>query len=172
MTTRSRTFPRRPKHVPAKSGVKILPGTDEEEPAPPFLPFSTHGPVIPAEQSDTSSSNDLPSNPTGQSSLESEKGRLRATRTIHSSSLSNQSQGHHRRGSPPTRPSQFSPQRRRLAKEAGSDGTPSMGSSFSDLDEANVTQSAMEEVLAGEMQTGVVSKMSTISQALRSRYNF
>lgn len=46
-----------------------------------------------------------------------------------------------------------------------------MGSSFSDLDDASVTQSALEEALAGEMQHGgVASKMSTISQALRSRY--
>ena len=172
LATRSRTFPRRPKHIPGKSDLKILSDTDEEELAPPFLPFSTHAQVIPAAQSDTSSSNDLRSNPTDQSSLDSEKGRMRATRGIHSSSLLSQSQDQHRRASPPTRPSQLSPQRRRLAKEAGSDGTPSMGSSFSDLDEANVTQSAMEEVLAGEMQTGVVSKMSTISQALRSRYNF
>ena len=53
----------------------------------------------------------------------------------------------------------------------GSDGTPSMGSSFSDLDDASVTQSAREEALANEMHHGgVASRMSTISQALRSRY--
>ncbi len=46
-----------------------------------------------------------------------------------------------------------------------------MGSSFSDLDDASVTQSALEEALAHEMnQGGVASRMSTISQALRSRY--
>jgi hypothetical protein len=46
-----------------------------------------------------------------------------------------------------------------------------MGSSFSDLDDASVTQSALEEALANEMQHGgVASRMSTISQALRSRY--
>ena len=47
-----------------------------------------------------------------------------------------------------------------------------MGSSFSDLDDASVTQSALEEALANEMTHGgsVVSRMSTISQALRSRY--
>ena len=45
-----------------------------------------------------------------------------------------------------------------------------MGSSFSDLDDS-VTQSALEEALANEMQHGgVASRMSTISQALRSRY--
>jgi len=46
-----------------------------------------------------------------------------------------------------------------------------MGSSFSDLDDASVTQSALEEALANEMtHGGVASRMSTISQALRSRY--
>nr|KMM66225.1 hypothetical protein CPAG_02564 [Coccidioides posadasii RMSCC 3488] len=52
-----------------------------------------------------------------------------------------------------------------------SDGTPSMGSSFSDLDDASVTQSALEEALLSHMQNGgVASRMSTFSQALRSRY--
>ncbi|KAK4155142.1 hypothetical protein C8A00DRAFT_13779 [Chaetomidium leptoderma] len=57
----------------------------------------------------------------------------------------------------------------------GSDGTPSMGSSFSDLDDASVTQSALEEALASRMQDGTIgSRMSviggTIGQAIRSRY--
>ncbi|KAK0106753.1 hypothetical protein ONS96_004371 [Cadophora gregata f. sp. sojae] len=54
----------------------------------------------------------------------------------------------------------------------GSDGTPSMGSSFSDLDDASVTQSALEEALASNMQSGggMASRMSSISQALRSKY--
>ncbi|KAL1882095.1 hypothetical protein VTK73DRAFT_2504 [Phialemonium thermophilum] len=58
-----------------------------------------------------------------------------------------------------------------VAKD-GSDGTPSMGSSFSDLDDASVTQSALEEALASKMQEGgtIGSRMSTISQAIRSRY--
>jgi hypothetical protein len=79
------------------------------------------------------------------------------------------------------------------AKEQGlgreSDGTPSMGSSFSDLDgeavlcisklevgadtiiDASVTQSALEEALLSNMQHGgMASKMSTFSQAFRSRY--
>ncbi|KZN87382.1 Autophagy-related protein [Penicillium chrysogenum] len=69
-----------------------------------------------------------------------------------------------------------------------SDGTPSMGSSFSDLDgmcpnpedsgfqlidwsDASVTQSALEEALLSNMQHGgMASRMSTISHALRSRY--
>ncbi|ORY67679.1 uncharacterized protein BCR38DRAFT_427884 [Pseudomassariella vexata] len=52
-----------------------------------------------------------------------------------------------------------------------SDGTPSMGSSFSDLDDASVTQSALEEALASKMQDGgaIGSRMSTISSVFRSR---
>ena len=66
--------------------------------------------------------------------------------------------------------SALSPRQRRIVKE-GSDGSPSMGSSFSDLDDASVTQSALEEALANEMNHGsMASRMSTISQALRSRY--
>ncbi|KAH7057305.1 hypothetical protein B0J12DRAFT_409289 [Macrophomina phaseolina] len=57
------------------------------------------------------------------------------------------------------------------ATREGSEGTPSMGSSFSDLDDASITQSALEEQLLSHMQhQGGLSKMSTISQALRSRY--
>jgi hypothetical protein len=45
-----------------------------------------------------------------------------------------------------------------------------MGSSFSDLDDASVTQSALEEALASHMNRGGGSKFG-ISQAFRSRYN-
>ncbi|KAI0012080.1 hypothetical protein F4779DRAFT_570459 [Xylariaceae sp. FL0662B] len=55
-----------------------------------------------------------------------------------------------------------------------SDGTPSMGSSFSDLDDASVTQSALEEALASKLQDGgtigLGSLGGTISNAFRSRY--
>lgn len=67
----------------------------------------------------------------------------------------------------------LSPLRRPGSGKDGSDGSPSMGSSFSDLDDASVTQSALEEALMSNMQHGrnesVASRMSTISQALRSR---
>ena len=59
----------------------------------------------------------------------------------------------------------------------GSESSPSMGSSFSDLDDASVTQSALEEALMSGMGNttttlggGVASRVSGISQALRSRY--
>ncbi|KAE8410585.1 hypothetical protein BDV36DRAFT_302610 [Aspergillus pseudocaelatus] len=65
----------------------------------------------------------------------------------------------------------LSPQRLNASGRDASDGTPSMGSSYSDLDDASVTQSALEEALLSNMQHGgMASRMSTISQALRSRY--
>ncbi|KAI1379769.1 hypothetical protein F4677DRAFT_407591 [Hypoxylon crocopeplum] len=52
-----------------------------------------------------------------------------------------------------------------------SDGTPSMGSSFSDLDDASVTKSALEEAMASKMQDGTIGSLrGTISAAFRSRY--
>ena len=47
-----------------------------------------------------------------------------------------------------------------------------MGSSFSDLDDASVTQSALEEALMSNLgsTTTVASRVSGIGQALRSRY--
>ncbi|KAL1995695.1 hypothetical protein VTN49DRAFT_1882 [Thermomyces lanuginosus] len=82
---------------------------------------------------------------------------------------------------PTRRSGPLSPQRvgdlaRRSPRRPGSathssENTSSMGSSFSDLDDASVTQSALEEALLSNMQHGgMASRMSTISQALRSRY--
>ncbi|KAL4820983.1 hypothetical protein BDW67DRAFT_75714 [Aspergillus spinulosporus] len=66
----------------------------------------------------------------------------------------------------------MSPRRSTTSGRDISDGTPSMGSSFSDLDgDTSVTQSMLEEALLSNMQHGgMASRMSTISQALRSRY--
>ncbi|KAJ5692310.1 hypothetical protein N7462_001733 [Penicillium macrosclerotiorum] len=73
----------------------------------------------------------------------------------------------HRAGEAPRR----SPRHPSAPGREPSDGTPSMGSSFSDLDDASVTQSALEEALASNMQHGgMASRMSTISHAFRSRY--
>lgn len=56
-------------------------------------------------------------------------------------------------------------------RQENSDGAPSMGSSYSDLDGDSLTQSALEDALLSNMrQGGVASRMSTISQALRSKY--
>ncbi|KAI3544253.1 hypothetical protein CSPX01_05705 [Colletotrichum filicis] len=72
----------------------------------------------------------------------------------------------------PRRPAELSgksPSRKGYSRD-GSDGTPSMGSSFSDLDDASVTQSALEEALASKMQDGGIGSRFSISQAFRSRY--
>ncbi|KAF2477303.1 uncharacterized protein BDR25DRAFT_300277 [Lindgomyces ingoldianus] len=61
----------------------------------------------------------------------------------------------------------LSPKKRGLkGRREGSEGTPSMGSSFSDIDDASMSQSALEEALLSNIQHG---RMSTLSQ-LRSRY--
>lgn len=76
----------------------------------------------------------------------------------------------------------------RMRKE-GSEGTPSMGSSFSDLDgecrfnllcdvglfadgavDASISQSALEDAFLSTMQHGAASRISNISQALKSKY--
>ncbi|EXJ85418.1 hypothetical protein A1O1_05782 [Capronia coronata CBS 617.96] len=83
-------------------------------------------------------------------------------------------------------PNPLSPPHRALMQSSprghigpGSDTSPSMGSSFSDLDDASVTQSALEEALLSGMGNttmtipgggGVAGRVSGISQALRSRY--
>lgn len=80
----------------------------------------------------------------------------------------------------------LSPRPRRAGNHGGqgSDTSPSMGSSFSDLDDASVTQSALEEALLSGMGNttmtmgggtsgavgNVANRVSGISQALKSRY--
>ncbi|KAL3965084.1 hypothetical protein ACCO45_002088 [Purpureocillium lilacinum] len=59
----------------------------------------------------------------------------------------------------------------KASSREGSDGTPSMGSSFSDLDDASVTQSALEDAIASQMNRGAISSRFSISGAFRSRYN-
>ncbi|KAL2425995.1 Autophagy-related protein 29 [Exophiala dermatitidis] len=86
---------------------------------------------------------------------------------------------------PNPNPNPLSPPHRALLQSSprrhpgpGSDTSPSMGSSFSDLDDASVTQSALEEALLSGMGNttmtmpgaGVAGRVSGISQALRSRY--
>ncbi|KAL2813101.1 hypothetical protein BJX63DRAFT_231121 [Aspergillus granulosus] len=65
----------------------------------------------------------------------------------------------------------LSPRRLTTSGRDIGDGTPSMGSSFSDLDDTSVTESMLQDALLSNMQHGgMASRMSTISQALRSRY--
>lgn len=55
------------------------------------------------------------------------------------------------------------------ARKDGSEGTPSMGSSFSDLDDASVTQSALEEALLSNMRQGGNGYGSTTVGSMASR---
>ncbi len=57
-------------------------------------------------------------------------------------------------------------------RNRGSDTSPSMGSSFSDLDDTSVTQSALEEALLSNIGNngGMGSRISSVGNALRSRY--
>lgn len=52
----------------------------------------------------------------------------------------------------------------------GSEGTPSMGSSFSDLDDSSVTQSAMAEALAAGIQDGAIGSRLSIAQSISRRF--
>lgn len=79
----------------------------------------------------------------------------------------------------PLRTDALSPQQRaqlaRLSpryRRSGSEGSPSMGSSFSDLDDASITQSALGEALLSNMQHGSLgmgSRMSSLRDALGRR---
>ncbi|KAL8755467.1 MAG: hypothetical protein Q9199_003613 [Rusavskia elegans] len=182
--SRSRAYMRRPRHSNPKAPLGPLSDADEDDAdSPPFLPFSDPKPTV---QSQVNTAND-PSATLRTAPRFSSSNNLSTPApppALTSSSSSAQSSQPHRK---PSRPpyqnpaspphyhsnepaSALSPRQRRVVKD-GSEGTPSMGSSFSDLDDASVTQSALEEALAHEMnQGGVASRMSTISQALRSRY--
>lgn len=169
---RSRTFARRPRYSSSKAPLNPLSDAEEEdEDSLPFLPFSDAGTVTSPPPMDPGATVKIsPKRPPSQRHTPSSSAKLKAlhiSQTAHSSSSSAQSQSQ-----PQSRPlqnplSSLSPRQRHLAK-GGSDGTPSMGSSFSDLDDASVTQSALEEALASNMNRGVASRMSTISQAFRS----
>ena len=186
--SRSRVFAaRRPRYPSNKAPLKPLSDADgeEDEDSPPFLPFSaaarssTPPPPAPTDPGATlrispkyppkhpqpphptpnhrnaPASLNQPSHPSSSSSAQSQPAQSQQSQNTRSqqSTLST-----------------LSPKQRRATKE-GSDGTPSMGSSFSDLDDASVTRSALEEALAHDMtNTGMASRMSTISQALKSRY--
>lgn len=182
--SRSRAFAPRPRYSSTKTPLNPLSDADEEEDegSTPFLPFSGARTVTsslhpnPGERRIRPSTKHPSSHrPIAGASAKQPEIKGQQANALHSSSSSAQSQSQ-----PPqikqNRPPQpivsaLSPRQRRLVQEGGSDGTPSMGSSFSDLDDASVTQSALEEALANEMgQGGVASRMSTISQALRSRY--
>lgn len=178
--SRSRAYQRRPRHSSSKAPLGPLSDADEDDPdSPPFLPFSDPKATKQSPPADPSATlrmakralpeKAMPAPPLNSSSSSTQSQPPRTSRPAQ------QQPGSKNPISPPRIPNEpasaLSPRQRKVVKD-GSDGTPSMGSSFSDLDDASVTQSALEEALAHEMnqQGGVASRMSTISQALRSRY--
>ncbi|KAM3530816.1 hypothetical protein MY4038_004752 [Beauveria bassiana] len=149
-------------------------GDDESEPA--FQPYKS--------SADQNSASDLASTLRGDSRTSTKRGNKHLARErIHQSQRSDSSAGSGAPGAESSKlrrpkshnsnqkPAQSAPSpsgKGKLSSQDGSDGTPSMGSSFSDLDDASVTQSALEEALASHMH-GAGSRFS-ISQAFRSRY--
>ena len=174
----SQAYMRRSRYSSSKPSLGPLSDADEDqEGSPPFLPFSDVKALTHTQPDEPSATVHLTSDKPALGRLAS--GPLPTSRPpialptgrSSSSSIKSQSQPQSQGSRSAQNPlSSLSPRQRRVTKE-GSEGTPSMGSSFSDLDDASVTQSALEEALANEMNHGgVASRMSSISQALRSRY--
>ncbi|KAF8470098.1 hypothetical protein BDZ91DRAFT_719955 [Kalaharituber pfeilii] len=72
-----------------------------------------------------------------------------------------------------TAPRDSTSQKNRLTGSGGpgAESSPSMGSSFSDLSDASISQSAMEDAYLSNMHAaGMASRMSVLGQAVRSRY--
>ncbi|WDK18171.1 hypothetical protein CGRA01v4_09455 [Colletotrichum graminicola] len=166
---------RRPPRFQQRDGPVDLDDEDEDT-EPAFLQYKP--------QSSNTSAQDLGSTLRGDPRIARRtpkgKERIHYSETSDSSTSSpalvsrGPSTGERRPAGPlsPRRPSELagkSPSRKGYSRD-GSDGTPSMGSSFSDLDDASVTQSALEEALASKMQDGAIGSRFSISQAFRSRY--
>ena len=170
--SKSRAYLRRSRYSSSKTVQRPPSDADEEQTdSPPFLPFSDAkvcSPTLPSDPSSTAHLNPRRRLPQSGSSKD---GTRASPAAACSSSSSMQSQVQSPNARLVQNPlSALSPRQRRITRE-GSEGSPSMWSSFSDLDDdASVTQSALEEAYAHEINHGA-SRMSTISQALRSRYS-
>lgn len=168
--SKSRAYLRRSRYSSSRTIQRPTSDADEDQAdSPPFLPFSdakVSSPALPSDPSSTAPLN--PRRPLLQPGS-SKADTIASPATLCSSSSSIQSHVQSPNARPVQNPlSSLSPRQRRITRE-GSEGSPSMGSSFSDLDDTSVTQSALEEAYAHEINHGA-SRMSTISQALRSRY--
>ncbi|RDW64230.1 hypothetical protein BP5796_10732 [Coleophoma crateriformis] len=184
LPAQSRLLRRPPRFSSQRHGVPDDPDDDDEGPA--FMPFAAssdththHDPSETLRDDPRNISRRLPSRKNPDITQHSQTSDSSASSAALFSRVPSNKEGAQK--SRPAGP--LSP--RRTAELAGrssgrgktvgrqdSDGTPSMGSSFSDLDDASVTQSALEEALASNMQAGggMASRMSSISQALRSKY--
>lgn len=153
-TSKSQAFQRRPHFSSARAPSHQLDdgeADDDDEESPAFLPFSTPTPPLTIQDPSATLRIDTPVNP-AQNRAVTQTTRPQRSQTAHSPASSASSAaaaasaaGTQVDGPPAQRPpgplsprraaelSALSPRRRALARE-GSDGTPSMGSSFSDLD--------------------------------------
>ncbi|KAI2627239.1 hypothetical protein GGS21DRAFT_545874 [Xylaria nigripes] len=174
---------RRPPRFQTNEGPSFVDDDDDEEPA--FLPYR-----VPTGGK-SSGKHDLSATLRGNLGeqhkkpfKESDRDRFRHSQTSDSSTSSFPASrfAPDKRSSGPLSPRRTmeivgrSPGSKSKGYSRDSDGTPSMGSSFSDLDDTSVTQSALEEAFASKMQDGstissLKGTMGTISNAFRSRYH-
>ncbi|KAL1968116.1 hypothetical protein VTN77DRAFT_2247 [Rasamsonia byssochlamydoides] len=160
---------------------------EDDDESPAFLPLSRDAPLSTRETGDLNATLRLEADASDAQRRRTTEHVPLSRQTVQSPSLNSSASSGVAVGRPPTGISQradrssgpLSPQRlgarpsprQPASGKESSEETPSMGSSFSDLDDTSVTQSALEEALLSNMQHGgMASRMSTISQALRSRY--
>ncbi|CAN8100575.1 unnamed protein product [Discula destructiva] len=173
----------------------FLSGTEDEEPQAAFVPYQSKPASENEDGSEGASARfSDPSatlrgdprnfaanaarrlqNVTGETHIQGKGKGKEKERVLHRSGMSDSSgssaskrpTGDRRHPANPLSPRRTAELKGKGLSREGSDGAPSMGSSFSDLDDASVTQSALEEAVASKMQGGGLG--STISM-FRSRY--
>ncbi|GAW16401.1 hypothetical protein ANO14919_058270 [Xylariales sp. No.14919] len=153
---------------------------DDDDAEPAFLPYRLQSGVGTSGQHDMSATLRGNFRDSGKRSMKgSDRGRTHHSQTSDSSTSSAPlSRGANDRPSGPLSPrrtmelSGRSPGGKLKGHSRDSDGTPSMGSSYSDLDDASVTQSALEAEFASRMQDNSTISIfrGTISNAFRSGY--
>ncbi|KAI0017908.1 hypothetical protein F4780DRAFT_566677 [Xylariomycetidae sp. FL0641] len=173
---------RRPPRFQSNDAASSFADDDEDDAEPAFLPYRHQTGGSSEGQHDLSATlRGAPRDLRKRGSKSSGKEKIHQSHTSDSSASSaavgSRSQADKGRPSGPLSPRRTMELSGRSPGKAkgysrDSDGTPSMGSSFSDLDDASVTQSALEEALASKMQDGgtIGSLRGTISNAFRSRY--
>ncbi|KAI0522217.1 hypothetical protein F5B22DRAFT_593336 [Xylaria bambusicola] len=172
---------RRPPRCQGNEGPSFAGDDDDEDEDPAFLPYRPQNSGATSGQSDLGATLRGDTRDSGKRTVKgSGRDHIHHSQTSDSSASSApvSRSTHGRRINGPLSPRRTlelagrSPGGKAKTYSRDSDGTPSMGSSFSDLDDASVTQSALEEALASRMQDGgtISSLRGTLSNAFRSRY--
>lgn len=143
--------------------------SNEDDSGEGYLPFAAS----------TRTPHTQPANPTAPTSQPSSTHppapSRQQTNTTTSSQSSSSTAPHPPR---PQRQAALSPKRRAAHLVSSETGSPSMGSSFSDLEDSSLTQSALEEALMSNMRAQggstmtIGSRMSSIRDALSSRRHY